>query len=76
MNCLPNQIANAASGQSQVVASLLASEATFRSNSSEHGDFNELELEAEMHRRAGVITDVLAKIMEEPAAFRHWGLNE
>jgi hypothetical protein len=76
MNCLPNQLTNAASGQGQVVASFLAAEATFRSSSPEHRESNELELEAEMHRRAGAITDVLAKIMEEPVAFRHWGLNE
>jgi hypothetical protein len=76
MNCLPNQITKPASGQSQVVVSLIASRTTLLSSTADHPALNELVLEAEMNRRAGVITDVLAQIMEEPVAFRHWGLNE
>jgi hypothetical protein len=76
MSRLPNQITEQASGQSQVVLSFIASGTTTPSSKPEHLAVNELELEAEMNRRAGVITDVLARIMEEPVAFRHWGLNE
>jgi hypothetical protein len=76
MNCLPNQITEQASGRSQVVVSLIASESAFPSSNPENPVISELELEAEMNRRAGMITDVLARIMEEPAACRHWGLNE
>ena len=76
MNRLSNQTAQQASERSQVALSFLASETTFLSSSNESLAIRELELEAEMKRRAGVMTDVLAKIMEEPAPFRHWGLNE
>jgi len=76
MNSLSNQVTEQASERSQVVLSLLASKSTFLSSNSEDPTVSELELEAEMNRRADMITDVLAKIMEEPAAFRHWGLNE
>ncbi len=76
MSCLPNQITKPASGKSQVVVSLITSETTLLSSNEDHPALNELALEAEMNRRAGVITDVLAQIMEEPVAFRHWGLNE
>lgn len=76
MNCLPNRTTEQASGQDQVLVSLIASETTLLSSADENPVLNELALEAEMNRRAGVITDVLARIMEEPVAFRHWGLNE
>jgi len=76
MNCLPNQVTEPASGRSQVVVSIIASESTFLFDNPGHPVVSELELEAEINRRAGVITDVLAGIMDEPAAFRHWGLNE
>jgi hypothetical protein len=76
MNCLPNRMTEPASGQGQVVVSLIASETTLPSGTADNPALNELVLEAEMNRRAGVITDVLAQIMEEPVAFRHWGLNE
>jgi hypothetical protein len=76
MNCLPNQMNEQVSGRSQVVVSLIASETRLLSSSAEIPVVSELALEEEMNRRAGVITDVLARIMEQPAAFRHWGLNE
>jgi hypothetical protein len=37
---------------------------------------DERELEAEMERRATAFTAVLARIIENPAAPRFWGLNE
>jgi hypothetical protein len=76
MNCLPNMPTEPASGRNQVVVSVITSETTFLSSEPGNATFSELELEAEMHRRAGVITDVLARIIERPAAPRYWGLNE
>jgi len=76
MNCQPCPSIEQASGQSQVVVSLSASETTLLPDDTGSTAVDELPLEAEMNRRAGVITDVLARIMEQPAAFRHWGLNE
>jgi hypothetical protein len=76
MSCLPNRTTEQASGQSQVVVSRLATGATFLSDTAGNFPVSELAFEAEMHQRAGVITDVLARIMERPAAPRYWGLNE
>ena len=76
MNCLPNQITQRVSGSSPVVVSLIASETTIVSGRTGNFTNGELAFEAEMTQRAEVITNVLAKIMEQPSAFRHWGLNE
>jgi len=76
MNRPSNQVAQETGEHSQVAICLLAAEVTPLSNSPEILAIRELELEAEMQRRAGVMTDVLARIMEESTAFRHWGLNE
>lgn len=78
MNCQPSQNMNVdqASGQGQVVVALLASDTTLLSTTTGTTAVDEIVIEAEMHRRAGVITDVLARIMEEPTPRRHWGLNE
>jgi hypothetical protein len=58
------------------VVTLIATETATLSKSGENIVVSERALQAEMNRRAEVITDVLARIMEQPAAFRHWGLNE
>ena len=76
MNCMPDEIAPKAGGHGHAVLSFIASETTTLTSSPEALVARELELEAEMNRRAQVMTEVLARIMEEPAAFRHWGLNE
>ena len=76
MNCLPNSTTESAGAPDQAVVSLVASEATFSSGDSDEFTVSELVFEAELHRRAEVITDVLARIIDEPAPFRHWGLNE
>jgi hypothetical protein len=76
MNCVSHQPAKPASGPSQVVVTISASETVLLSGTVEDPDVSELVFQEEMNRRAEVITDVLAGIMEQPAAFRHWGLNE
>jgi len=76
MNCLPNSTNQPAGGPDQAVVSLVESETTFSSGESEEFTVKELVFEAELHRRAEVITDVLAHIMDDPATYRHWGLNE
>lgn len=76
MNCVSHQPAKPASGPSQVVVALNASETVLLSGTAENPDVSELVLQAEINQRAEVITGVLAGIMEQPAAFRHWGLNE
>lgn len=76
MNCVSHQPDQKASGPSQVVVALLTSETVLVSDSIESTVASEQALQAEMNRRAEVITDVLAGIMEQPTAFRHWGLNE
>lgn len=76
MNCVSHQPDQKASGPSQVVVALLASETVLASDSLESTVASESALQAEMNRRAEIITDVLAGIMEQPATFRHWGLNE
>jgi hypothetical protein len=76
MNCSQPEITEQASRHSQVAVSLIAAETTNISGVTEHPLLNAQEFEEEMNRRAGVITDVLARIMEQPAALRHWGLNE
>jgi len=76
MNCVSHQPTETASGPSQVVVTLITSETVLSSDSVENAAASELALQAEMNRRAEVITDVLAGIMEKPAPFRHWGLNE
>jgi len=76
MNCPPNMTTEPASGRNQVVVSLISSETTFLAGEPENPATSEPELEAEMHRRADVITDVLARIIERPVAPRYWGLNE
>jgi hypothetical protein len=76
MNCVSHQPAESAKGPSQVVVTLIATETATLYNSTENIVVSERALQAEMNRRAEVITDVLARIMEQPAAFRHWGLNE
>lgn len=75
MNCASNQLTGQAGGHSQVVVSFIAAEAGALGNI-ESPVTDELALEAEIHRRAEVITSVLAGIMDEPASYRHWGLNE
>jgi len=76
MNCVSHQPAETASGPSQVVVTLITSETVIFSGTAENPDVSELVLEEEMNRRAEAMTDVLAGIIEQPAAFRHWGLNE
>lgn len=76
MNCASHQPDPAAGGPSQVVVTLLASDALHPTAGTGTTAVNELVLREEMNRRAEVITDVLAGIMDQPAAFRHWGLNE
>lgn len=76
MNCVSHQPDQTASGPSQVVVALLASETVLVSDNVASTVASEQMLQAEMNRRAEVITDVLAGIMEQPATFRHWGLNE
>jgi hypothetical protein len=78
MNSLPIKPDEFASEQSKGTVSLFASETTFIAGTAETPAVHPLALEAEMNRRAEVITDVLARIMEQPApaAYRHWGLNE
>lgn len=76
MNCPQNKSVEPACGRDQVEPPLVSSEATFLALGSGIHIGSEPELEAEMDRRAGAITEVLARIMEQPKAFRHWGLNE
>lgn len=76
MNCVSHQPDEPASGPSQVVVSFIATETVRLTDPAESAAVNELAFEEEMTRRAEIITDVLAGIMEQPAAFRHWGLNE
>jgi hypothetical protein len=76
MNCVSFQPAKPASGPSQVVVSISASETVLLTGTARNPVVSERALQEDMNRRAEVITDVLAGIMEQPAAFRHWGLNE
>lgn len=55
---------------------LVASESISPTDNGESFIASELVLEAEMSRRAAVITEVLARIIDHPAPPRHWGLNE
>lgn len=60
----------------QIVFSVTTAEASFLVSDPEGRATSEPELEAEMIRRAGTMTQVLARIMERPKTPRHWGLNE
>lgn len=76
MNYLPNQSSEQASESNQVIVSLIATEKTVITSTGGSSTTNELPLEAELHRRADAMTDVLSQIMERPTTIRHWGLNE
>jgi hypothetical protein len=76
MNYLPNRTTEQASGHDQAVVSLIGSQTALLSSNGGNPIVNELALEEEMNRRAGLITDVLARIMEQPTAQRHWRWEE
>ena len=76
MNCVSHQPEKPASGPSQVVVSVMASETTLLSGPVLNLAVDELILENELKRRAEAITDVLTEIMDQPTSYRHWGLNE
>lgn len=76
MKCPPNITPDPNGEGKPVVIALVASEVAFPPGDLESVIITELVLEAEMNRRAAVITDVLAGIIEHPAPPRHWGLNE
>jgi len=76
MKCAPDTKIEPAGGAGPVAVAVVTTDAFLVG-----GDFaspitSELELEAEMNRRASAMTDVLARIMERPTTPRHWGLNE
>ena len=76
MNCVSHQPDKRAGGPSQVARSLPPSNSVILSVTIGTVPVSEPVLEAEMTRRAEVITETLTGIIEEPAAFRYWGLNE
>ena len=75
MNCPRNAIAKPSGGDSRVAGLLVVPEPGLPVRS-ENLAVNELVLEEEMIQRAKVITEVLARMIDHPAAPRHWGLNE
>jgi len=76
MNGLSNKATEQAGERDQVVVSLSTSETKAFASDPEEPVVSELVIEAEMIRRADAMTDVLARIIQRPAAPRHWGLNE
>jgi hypothetical protein len=76
MKRLSNDIPNHASGGTEALLSVVTTETTALPEDLKDRVPDERELEAEMERRASAFTAVLARIIENPAAPRYWGLNE
>jgi len=76
MKRLLNDVPDQASGGNEAFISIVTAETTSLPDDLENRIPDERELEAEMERRATAFTAVLARIIENPATPRYWGLNE